>query len=198
MLKILGIKIRIRDKGGLYSNIQAVVVCNHQHSFDLFIIGSILPKGTVTLGKKGLLMIPFFGMLYWIAGNILIERKKHKSAIKTMKYVGKIVVEKKISILIFPEGTRSWGHGLGKFKKGAFHLAMETGLPLRSVVISSIHKNIDIGRWNAGEVLIDVLPDIQLPKEREDVDDVIASIRGTFIDKINELDQNLLNHSRTA
>ena len=51
-----------------------VIVVNHQSNYDLFILGSVVPRRTVTIGKTSLRWIPIFGQIYWLAGNVLIER----------------------------------------------------------------------------------------------------------------------------
>lgn len=51
-----------------------VIVVNHQSNYDLFVLGSVVPYRTVTIGKKSLRWIPIFGQIYWLAGNVLIER----------------------------------------------------------------------------------------------------------------------------
>ena len=51
-----------------------VIIANHQSNYDLFVFGNVVPRRTVCIGKKSLKWIPFFGQLYWLAGNVLIER----------------------------------------------------------------------------------------------------------------------------
>ncbi|MBF0208697.1 MAG: 1-acyl-sn-glycerol-3-phosphate acyltransferase [Oligoflexia bacterium] len=108
------------------------------------------------------------------------------------------MTEENFSVLIFPEGTRSWGKGLGTFKKGAFYLAIKGGFPLRPIVVSSYHKNIDFGKLDAGEVLVDVLPDIEVKgKTIRDVDMLIRDTRDLFEKHIEVLDKKILQEKST-
>ena len=97
---------------------------NHQSNYDLVLGGIIRIKRTVSLGKKEIIWFPIFGLFYWLSGNILIKRERRSKALKAMERVNKIIREKNLSILIMPEGTRSKGKALGKFKKGAFRTAI--------------------------------------------------------------------------
>ena len=62
----------------------AVIVANHLSNYDLFVFGHAVPPLTVTLGKTSLKWIPFFGQLYWLAGNVLIERGNAAKAKQAM------------------------------------------------------------------------------------------------------------------
>ena len=78
--------------------------------------------GTVSLGKRSLVYIPLFGWLYWLSGNILIDRKNKSKARDTLGVAIKKIIERRISVWVFPEGTRSYSEGLLPFKTGAFEL----------------------------------------------------------------------------
>jgi len=136
---------------------QAVYIANHQNNFDLFTMAKVFPKGTVTVGKKSLLFIPFFGALYWASGNILINRNNRKKAIATIDQVVAGMKRTQLSIWMFPEGTRSRGRGWLPFKRGAFHAAVQAGVPIIPVVCSSTHNQVSLGRFDNGKVIIEML-----------------------------------------
>ena len=94
---------------------------------DIVIAAQIKLKNTVTLGKKEILYFPIFGQWYWLSGNILIKRERKSSIIRSMLRVNKTITKKNRSIVIMPEGTRSKGKGLAKFKTGAFRTAVSAG-----------------------------------------------------------------------
>jgi 1-acyl-sn-glycerol-3-phosphate acyltransferase len=85
----------------------AILIANHQENFDTFLIGCFCPKYTVSVGKRSILWVPLFGLVYYLAGNILINRKNRREALRSMDHAGQTVVDKKVKILIMPEGTRS-------------------------------------------------------------------------------------------
>lgn len=139
---------------------QAVYVANHQNNFDLFTLAVVVPKGVVTVGKTSLRWIPFFGILYWASGNFLINRENRRQAIATIDQIVSSMTKTGLSIWMFPEGTRSRGRGWLPFKRGAFHAAVQAGVPIVPVVCSSTHDQVHLNRWHNGKVLVEMLPPI--------------------------------------
>ncbi|MCW4628826.1 1-acylglycerol-3-phosphate O-acyltransferase [Marinomonas rhodophyticola] len=139
---------------------QAVYVANHQNNFDLFTLAVVVPKGVVTVGKTSLRWIPFFGILYWASGNFLINRENRRQAIATIDQIVSSMTKTGLSIWMFPEGTRSRGRGWLPFKRGAFHAAVQAGVPIVPVVCSSTHGQVHLNRWHNGKVLVEMLPPI--------------------------------------
>ncbi|MGB0893192.1 MAG: 1-acylglycerol-3-phosphate O-acyltransferase [Parashewanella sp.] len=155
---LLGIKLIVRSSSAAHQA-PNVYVANHQNNFDIFTHTAAVPKGTVSLGKRSLAWIPFFGQLYWLSGNILINRNNRSSAVGTMANVAKKMRESKLSVWIFPEGTRSRGRGLLPLKSGAFHTAIAAGAPVVPVV-ASCQNDIKLNRWNNGVVIIEMMKPI--------------------------------------
>jgi 1-acyl-sn-glycerol-3-phosphate acyltransferase len=152
--KLLGLKIvyRVPDsvkKGGPY-----VYIANHQNSYDLLTICGATQKGTVTVGKKSLKWIPVVGQIYWLTGNIMIDRKNSSSAHDTLQGTVEKIQKKRLSVWFFPEGTRSYGRGLLPFKTGAFRIAKATNEPIVTITASSLHNKIKLNRWDNGTLLI--------------------------------------------
>ena len=137
-----------------------VVVANHQSNYDLYVLGRVVPPRTVSIGKKSLKWIPFFGQLYWLAGNVLIDRGNGRQAKQAMLQTTETLQQRDTSIWVFPEGTRNKGEGLLPFKKGAFQMAIAAGVPIIPVCVSSYVKNMHLNRWNAGSIKIRSLPAI--------------------------------------
>lgn len=146
---------------------QAVYIANHQNNFDLFTLAAVLPKGVVTVGKSSLLWIPFFGALYWVSGNILINRNNRAKAIETIQQVVASMKKTGLSIWMFPEGTRSRGRGMLPFKRGAFHAAVQAGVPIVPVVCSNTHGQVNLNRLNNGKVIVEMLDPIDTTGLRE-------------------------------
>ena len=78
--KLLGVKIEIINAPDESKSNSVVYVANHQNSYDIFTITGAVPQRTVSIGKKSLKWIPFFGQLYWLSGNILIDRKNRNKS----------------------------------------------------------------------------------------------------------------------
>ncbi len=137
-----------------------IFLVNHQSLIDVFMVGNLVPDRTVSVGKKSLLWMPLFGWIFWLSGNLFIDRSNRERAMATMKKAEDLIKEKGLSVLIAPEGTRS--KTLGVFKKGAFHLAQATGLNLQPIAISSFDQGLNYWHWNAGSVIVEVLKPISV------------------------------------
>lgn len=166
--KILGLEVEVRIPESLKNIGPVVYICNHQNSYDIFTVsGAVLPN-TVSVGKKSLKWLPFFGQMYWLTGNILIDRKNKNKAMNTIDMTAKKIREKKLSVWLFPEGTRSYGRGLLPFKTGAFRTAAKAGVPIVPICASNTHNTIDLNRWNNGKMIIEYLDPVYLSSTDKD------------------------------
>ncbi|MFJ9989535.1 lysophospholipid acyltransferase family protein [Pseudomonas putida] len=136
-----------------------VIVANHQSNYDLFILGQVVPRRTVAIGKKSLGWIPLFGQLFWLGGNVLVDRKNAYQARKAMQLTTRILRDD-TSIWIFPEGTRNPAEHLLAFKKGAFHMAVEAGVPIVPVCVSRYSRRLSLNSWRRRTVIVRSLPPI--------------------------------------
>ncbi|PFG55242.1 1-acyl-sn-glycerol-3-phosphate acyltransferase [Vibrio sp. ES.051] len=159
MSRVFGIKLELRIPENAYSRGQHVYIANHQNNWDLFTVSSAVTPKVVTVGKKSLAWMPLFGQIYWLTGNILIDRANRSKAKGTIDQVVNSMKESDVSVWMFPEGTRSRGRGLLPFKTGAFHAAIGAKVPIIPIVCSSTNK-IKLNRWNNGHVIVEMLPPI--------------------------------------
>jgi 1-acyl-sn-glycerol-3-phosphate acyltransferase len=191
-LRILGIRLEIRRQERLETSRPCVFIPNHQHLLDVFVLGALLPRKTISVGKQSLRWIPVFGWLYKRCGHLFIDRGDNAEAVKVMQKAQRLIVERGQSVIIAPEGTRSQGRGLLPFKRGAFHLAIGTGMPLQPIAISSFNKFIDFSRWRAGTVLVELLEPIPVQGVSKDqIDDLIARAHSALGSAIKTLDSEL-------
>lgn len=188
--RLVGLKLITRQKPEFTQ--PAIYIGNHQNNYDMVTIAAMVPERTVSIGKKSLIWIPFFGLVYWATGNIFIHREKRSSAINTMNQVGDIIREKRISIWMFPEGTRSRGRGLLPFKSGAFHTAVAAGVPIVPVVCSTLHNKVDLNRLNNGTVICEQLDPIDTSGyDRDNIKELIEKCHQIMAAKLAELDQEV-------
>lgn len=158
MAFIFGIKLVRRTSSKIDPNESYVFVANHQNSYDLATISSAALPGVVSVGKKSLKWIPIFGLIYWLSGNIMIDRRNTGKARDTLSMTGDKMREKNLSIFMFPEGTRSRGRGMLKFKTGAFRIAIAEKKKIVPVICSDLNNGkIKFNRWNNGTVIIQIL-----------------------------------------
>ncbi|MEZ8268765.1 1-acylglycerol-3-phosphate O-acyltransferase [Vibrio cyclitrophicus] len=192
MSKIFGMKLELRIPEDAYSRGQHVYVANHQNSWDLFTISSAVTPKVVTVGKKSLVWMPLFGQLYWLTGNILIDRANRSKAVGTIDQVVTSLKESDVSVWMFPEGTRSRGRGLLPFKTGAFHAAIGAGLPIIPIVCSST-GGVKLSRWNNGHVIVEMLPPISTEGyDKSNVRQLANLAREQMAAKLEELDKEVV------
>ena len=154
---ILGLRVEIKGKENLIPNQQYVFVMNHQSNFDV-VLGSCLKlKNTIALGKFEILFFPIFGLFFYLAGNVLVKRKKRKSIARSVRKIDKMIQEKKQSVMIMPEGTRSHRYEMGPFKLGAFRIAIRNKVPILPIVVSSWHEEVNLNRFSSGIIYIEFL-----------------------------------------
>lgn len=170
----------------------SIYIGNHQNNYDMVTMSNAVQPNTVTVGKKSLVFIPFFGQLYWLAGNILIDRANRTKAHNTISQVVKQIKKRKISVWMFPEGTRSRGRGLLPFKTGAFYAAIAAGVPIVPVCLSETEGRIKLNRWNNGVVIVEMLPPIDTTKyNRENVRELAEYCHHLVKAKIAELNKEV-------
>jgi 1-acyl-sn-glycerol-3-phosphate acyltransferase len=192
-IRFLGIKVEIRGLENVKDH-PVVYIGNHQNTYDIFTVANAVRKNTVSVGKKSLKWAPFFGQVYWLSGNILIDRGNRTKAHGTIGQAAAKIKDKKISVWLFPEGTRSNGRGLLKFKSGAFYTAQMAGVPIVPVVISTTHNQIKLNRWNNGKYIIEYLPEIMIENDdKVTIRDAANNAHEQMKVKLAELDAELVD-----
>lgn len=189
-LKILGIRVDVEGREFLQNMQPCVVVANHQSNYDLFVHGKVVPRRTVSIGKRSLKYLPFFGQVYWLAGNILIDRSKSKESIGQMDEAIVALKQKDTSIWVFAEGTRNKGNGLLPFKKGAFHMAKQAGVHIQPICASTYAQQLDFSKWCSAHVIVRILPPVFI-HEDDTVNHLRQHVRTQMMDAIEDLDQRL-------
>ena len=188
MHKVLGVELEIRRHPSINIDEQYVYIGNHQSNYDLFTISSGVLPNTVSIGKKSLKWVPFFGWIYWLSGNILIDRKNTAKAANTIANTAEKIKSTKLSVWMFPEGTRSYGRGLLPFKTGAFRTAVQAGVPIVPACMTTT-DHIKLNRWNNGKVIIELMAPILIDEAvKDNVRGVTNSTHELMKAKIAELD----------
>lgn len=169
-----------------------VIIANHQSNYDLFILGNIVPPRTVCIGKKSLKWVPFFGQLFWLAGNVLIDRGNPVKARQSIQQTTATLQHKDTSIWVFPEGTRNLGNGLLPFKRGAFQMAIEAGVPILPVCVSTYVRDMRLNAWNSGHVMIRALEPVSTAgKTADDIAGLIEQCHNAMKASIEHMDAQL-------
>ncbi|MCY9846320.1 1-acylglycerol-3-phosphate O-acyltransferase [Vibrio caribbeanicus] len=191
MSRVFGIKLELRVPDDAYERGQHIYIANHQNNWDLFTVSSAVTPKVVTVGKKSLVWVPLFGQLYWLTGNILIDRANRSKAKGTIDQIIDTMKGSDVSAWIFPEGTRSRGRGLLPFKTGAFHAAVGAHLPIIPVVCSSTN-HLKFNRWDNGHVIVEMLPPVSVEgMEKDDIRELANDCREQMRLKLQQLDEEV-------
>ncbi len=112
-----------------------IFIANHQSYYDIPVLFAGLPFFLGFIAKKQLFQIPIFGWAMAAVGHIWIDRDNARKARQSISRAVAKLNKENISLVLFPEGTRSSGEGLGAFKRGSFTLAIEAGVAVVPVSI---------------------------------------------------------------
>jgi putative phosphoserine phosphatase/1-acylglycerol-3-phosphate O-acyltransferase len=133
---LIGLELNVSGEEHLWSHRPAVFVFNHQSKADVVIIAKLLRRDIAGIGKKEIKTEnPLIGIVMEMGGVVLIDRANAKSAIDAISPLVDVMRKEGKSVVLAPEGTRTVSPKLAPFKKGAFHLAMQAGVPMIPIVI---------------------------------------------------------------
>ncbi len=138
-----------------------VAVSNHESYADIFLI-SHLPWEMKWISKETMFKIPCFGWMMRMAGDIQLRRGERTSVVQAMA-AARDRLNKRVSVMIFPEGTRSRDGEMLPFKDGAFRLAIETGAPILPLVVAGTRDAMAKGtfRFQKARARVRVLAPIE-------------------------------------
>lgn len=122
-----------------------VFVSNHQSMFDVWLIYGWLPVIFKWLMKAELRKVPFVGIACKAAGHIFVDRKNPKAAMESMENIKKQLKDG-VCTVIFPEGTRTKDGQVGRFKRGAFQIALDLKLPIIPISLSGCYDVLPKGK----------------------------------------------------
>jgi len=185
-----GITFTIEDPNDwLNTTRPAVFIGNHQTELDVLMLGCIFPKYCSVTAKKSLKNVPFLGWFMSLSGSVFIDRSNSNDARAAMAGAAHEITSEKQSVYMFPEGTRSYSEEprLLPFKKGAFHLAVQAGVPIVPVVVANYSDVLYVKGWRfrSGSIPVKVLKPIQTKGlNPSDVDDLARDTRELMLREI--------------
>jgi 1-acyl-sn-glycerol-3-phosphate acyltransferase len=173
-----GVKTTITGLENVSLSSPQIFVANHQSIFDIFAILANVPASVRFVAKKELGRIPIFALAMRAAGHIFIDRKDRLGAGKAMQAAGERMKRDRLSLGLFPEGTRSPTGQLRDFKKGTFALAIQTQVPIVPLAVDGGYKVSTRGRIQSGHMRLALAPPIPTAgKTPEDRDAVLLHVR---------------------
>ena len=169
VLKTGGVELKVRDTSRLDPRQAYVFMANHQSNIDIPVLVQALALFQLRwMAKRELLRIPFFGWALWASKHIIVKRSRSKDVVAAMA-AAREKLTRGISVVVFPEGTRSTDGQLLPFKRGGFRLAEKAGVPIVPVTINGSGVLMKRGDWRLkrGEVEV-VIGDAIPPGDADD------------------------------
>jgi 1-acyl-sn-glycerol-3-phosphate acyltransferase len=146
VLWLLLVPIKVTGRENVDPKQSYVFVANHQSFLDVFAVYGWLPNNFKWLMKKEIRKVPFVGTACAVAGHIFVDRSNPRAAVKSIDLIKAELVEG-ISTVIFPEGTRTKTGEIGRFKQGAFKIAMDLNLPVVPISLVGFFEAMPHGKF---------------------------------------------------
>jgi 1-acyl-sn-glycerol-3-phosphate acyltransferase len=184
LLKVAGIRMRVTGIERIDKSKKYVFVANHQSGIDIPLLIAGLPRFLSFIAKKELFFIPFFGWSIAAIGHIWIDRSNARKARESISRAVRKIQNDDVSLVIFPEGTRSETGEVGAFKKGSFTLPIEAGVDLVPVAIRGTRNVLPKKEMRArsGTVYLDIGEPMSVTNlTRNDKADVAEKVRSVIV-----------------
>lgn len=139
LLKLAFVRLRAFGMDKLDPDGSYVFVSNHSSYLDIPVILSSVPVQIRFFAKKGLFSIPFLGWHLRHAGHLEVVRGDARASLRSMTEGARLIRERKISVVVFPEGGRT-PSGIRPFKEGAAHIAIKAGVPVVPVGLVNVRQ----------------------------------------------------------
>lgn len=162
LLALSGVHVTAEGLENIEPNGSYVLASNHASYMDTPVVMGNIPLQFRFLAKRGLFDVPFIGTHLKQAGHIPVPREDPRASVKTLQLAAETIRQRKICMLVFPEGGRSEDGVLREFKEGGAYIAIRAGVPLLPVVLIGTHAVLPMHSTfvRAGRVTLRVLPPI--------------------------------------
>ena len=184
ILALSNIKVSVKGFSNLKPGRSYIYMANHMSNFDIPVLQAYLPVQFRWLAKAELYRIPLFGYAMKRADYISIDRSDRKSAIESLNKAVNIIRDG-VSVVIFPEGTRSNTNNVQPFKKGGFFLAVDSGVPIIPVIIHGTGRIMPKKKMliKPGNVTLEIKKPINSSDyTRKTKDDLMKKVRAVILD----------------
>jgi 1-acyl-sn-glycerol-3-phosphate acyltransferase len=182
MALITPMKVVVEGRENIDSRQSYVVVSNHQSQYDIFVLYGWLGVDFKWVMKAELRSVPGIGVACDRLGHIFIDRSSHAEALKALERAKTKIVDG-TSVIFFPEGTRSRDGRLKRFKKGAFRMAIDLGLPILPVTVTGTRNVLPAGSTDLmpGSARLVIHPPLSVDGVgADDVPALMSSVRETI------------------
>ncbi len=167
-----------------------VFIFNHRSNLDAFVLMNLLQKDVTAVAKQEVADLPGFGQFFRMADVAFIDRSDSTQARQAIQPAIDKMTTEGVSLVMAPEGTRWRTPGLGPFKKGAFHIARQAGVPVVPIVMSGNGELLPPGTpvVRSGTVKVEVLPPVDVPSwDLQAMDECVEQVRSDMLHTLIEL-----------
>jgi 1-acyl-sn-glycerol-3-phosphate acyltransferase len=188
LLRSNGIKIQLNGTENLKKDRSCLLVSNHASLLDIPAIISAAPFPVRFIAKHSLIWFPIFGWFLYLSGHVLIDRQSAQSAVRSLKKASS-QLKKGISIIVFPEGTRSPDGEVKEFKRGAFLLAQYSKFPMIPISISGTCDMLPRHGWCFWPGTIHIRMSRPIPTRslsHKELDDLMMRVRETIMENLKK------------
>jgi 1-acyl-sn-glycerol-3-phosphate acyltransferase len=185
------VKVRVEGMERLNGKGPYIFMSNHQGYYDIFTLVSHLPYQFKWLAKKELFSVPFLGWTMAAVGYISIDRGGTRETVEAMNEAARKIRDG-MSVVIFPEGSRSPDGSIQPFKKGGFTLAIKSKVPIVPIAISGSGDIMPKNKWTvtAGGIRMFVGPPIEIQQySLKDRESLMRSVRETISENFRLISQ---------
>ena len=177
-VRLVGIKVEVVGAEKLDWRRSYIFMCNHASNLDPPVVIPVMPRRTSVLVKKELFRVPLLGWAMRLASLVPVDRRNREAAIASLHFAAE-VLRSGVNMTIWPEGTRSPDGRLLSFKRGPFHLAKDSGVPIVAVTVAGTHEI-----WPKGEFAIH--PGTATVTFHEPIDPAAYSGQDVLMDAVRE------------
>ncbi len=146
MMKLAGVTFEVQGAEHVATDAMKIVTFNHGSLMDAFLVTAVMPVGSVAAIKREVLAYPVVGLAAYLLGFLIIDRGARAKARRTMLGAARRMEKERLVVFIAPEGTRRVDGELLPFKRGAMHLALESGAPIVPMLIDGAYELHGPGR----------------------------------------------------
>jgi len=188
ILWFASVRVRVLGIENVDPNRSHIYMSNHLSLFDIPVLLAHLRVQFRWIAKAELFTIPIFGTAMKGAGYVSIDRSNRKAAFASLKQASENI-RNGVSVLIFPEGTRSDDGNVGSFKNGGFVMAIDSGAPIMPVVIHGTRRIMrkNTNRIRRGNVTLEILKPIETAEyTRKQKEELMLLVRKAICEAVEK------------
>lgn len=184
-----GVRVQLKEQGKIDQEQPYIFVANHQNTLDIMALAAHLPYPFGFVAKVELSRVPVLGIAMRNSASIFIDRSDPRKSLASIQHAGRRIREGN-SVLLFAEGTRSFTPQLQPFKKGAFVLAVEAGIPMVPITLLNSYQFMDerrlVGRPGTIQCIVGTPISVE-GKRRRDIPALMEEVRDQMEQALAEM-----------